>query len=948
MGVIFYSESDPRPSRIVQEYSDVPGRETATTIIGGADAALFHIWEPGTTFNGVAREPGHAYLVLDWSQWNLPGNVIDYETPLDEGRDSIYNVQVRTDYFYAGTNVVDDWQFVITNNVPVNVSPDHTGRVLENARTGTPTGVDLRGWDGAGADARYVLVDNAGGRFQINYDTGVVTVANGALIDNETAPEIGYTITVGYLEGSNVVPSNTEQFRIDVLGGTEPIELNLSGNPDINGLLGGYAHRTYDNFLGQTDLTYSFPQSPDEYLINGLGYEQIVGFLPLNEAQRLAYEADIGILAEFEAVADLFFHFTTDPNADIRFAQATQIDYGPGGNVLHVPGTLPGTAEALALVKGPAPGSDHYVRGDVWFSQGQPASAGTNNSTPTLGDFVYTATFMHELGHALGLKHGHETAVAHGITFPQLPDDHDSQEYSIMTYNTYPNVQANANDYPTTLMVADIAALQYMYGPNTTTNSADTTYRWSDTTGELFINDVGQGERSSNRNTIFMTVWDPNGFDTYDLSNYTNDVQIDLRPGQWTTTSVAQLADLNTNNPGVNMARGNIANALLYQGNTASLIENAFSGSGDDTIMGNEAHNMFNAGGGHDTVDGSAGIDTARFSGLRSGYTLTPLSGSKIQVAGPDGSDILTNVEILFFDDDTVVWQTPTLAIDFGLTGERRWVGGTGDFDGDGTGDILVRDADTGAVNTILVKDGGSAGTGAVGVLSGSWLLAGTGDFNNDGTSDVVLRNASTGNVDSWIVQNGQWSASGAIGILSGAWQFAATGDFNSDGTTDVLIRNADSGFVDSWIVKNGQWSASGAVGVLSGAWQFAAVGDFNGDGTSDVLIRNTGTGQVDAWIVQNGQWSASRAAGVLSGNWQLAGSGDFNGDGTDDVLLRDASTGAIDAWILRDGSWSASVGIGSNEIASQVGAIGDFDNDGVSDLFWQNQANGHAVEWLL
>jgi len=345
---------------------------------------------------------------------------------------------------------------------------------------------------------------------------------------------------------------------------------------------------------------------------------------------------------------------------------------------------------------------------------------------------------------------------------------------------------------------------------------------------------------------------------------------------------------------------------------------------------------------------GGSGIDTAIFAGLRSAYTLTPLSGSSIRVVGPDGTDTLTNVENLAFDDITVAWQTAPLAIDFGLTNATRWIAGAGDFNRDGSSDILIRNATTGAVDTILVNDGGNAGSGAVGVLSGGWQLAGTGDFTNDGSADVLLLNTASREVNTWIVQNGQWAASGAVGVLVGAWQLLGTGDFSGDGTTDVLLRNGATGEINTWIVKNGQWSASGAVGLEVGGWHVIGTGDVNNDGIADVLLHDVSNNDVAAWIVREGQWSASTACGVLSGAWQVKGIGDFNGDGTGDVLLHNTATAEVAAWILQNGSWTNSVSLGTFDTASSPVAIGDFNNDGTDDLFWQNQTTGHAVEWLL
>ena len=91
-------------------------------------------------------------------------------------------------------------------------------------------------------------------------------------------------------------------------------------------------------------------------------------------------------------------------------------------------------------------------------------------------------------------------------------------------------------------MMYDIAALQYLYGANYNTNNTDTVYKWNPATGQETINGVAQAAPGGN--TIFMTIWDGGGNDTYDFSNYTTNVTVNLQPGSWTTTSTAQLANL--------------------------------------------------------------------------------------------------------------------------------------------------------------------------------------------------------------------------------------------------------------------------------------------------------------------------------------------------------------------------------------------------------------------
>ena len=191
-------------------------------------------------------------------------------------------------------------------------------------------------------------------------------------------------------------------------------------------------------------------------------------------------------------------------------------------------------------------------------------------------------------------------------------------------------------------MLDDLAALQYMYGANYGTNGGDTAYRWNPSTGELSVNGAGQGSAATN--TILETIWDGGGIDTYDFSAYTTNLRVDINPGGWTTTSTAQLAVLGTNH----VARGNIASAYLYAGNTASLIENVRGGTGADRIVGNVAANRLEGGSGNDTLYGGASNDVFRGGGGNDRFIFnTALGASNIETI----EDFKHDTDLLALDD---------------------------------------------------------------------------------------------------------------------------------------------------------------------------------------------------------------------------------------------------------------------------------------------------------
>ena len=170
-------------------------------------------------------------------------------------------------------------------------------------------------------------------------------------------------------------------------------------------------------------------------------------------------------------------------------------------------------------------------------------------SQAQLGNY-YFATALHELGHSFGLKHSQETGGVAGVA---VPSAQDNSEYTVMSYRSYADgpltgYTAEAYGYAQTYMANDIFALQTLYGANYTTHSEDTVYSWSPTTGQQFINGVAQlapgSGNGGSSNRIFETVWDGNGVDTYDFSNYTTTLRVDLDPGASSTLSAAQIANL--------------------------------------------------------------------------------------------------------------------------------------------------------------------------------------------------------------------------------------------------------------------------------------------------------------------------------------------------------------------------------------------------------------------
>ncbi|MFO1390558.1 beta strand repeat-containing protein [Cellvibrio sp.] len=628
------------------------------------------------------------------------GALLDYETATSH---TVTVKAVSSD----GSETSADFTINITNtnDNPVVLSDSNAAlnTVAEGAATGSLVGVTALGTDAdAGTTVTYSLTDNAGGRFAINATTGVITVANGALLDYESATSHTVTVKAVSSDGSET----TGDFTINITNTNDNPVVLTDSNAALNSVAEGAATGSLVGVtaLGTdadagTTVTYSLTDNAGgRFAINAT-----TGVITVANGALLDYESATSHTVTVKAVSSDGSETTGDFTINITNTNDNPVVLTDSNAALN---SVAEGAATGSLVGVTALGTDADAGTTVTYSL-------TDNAG---GRFAINAT-TGVITVANGALLDYETATSHTVTVKAVSSDgsETSADFTINITNTNDNPVVLSDSNAALNTVAEGAATGSLVGVTALGTDAD-----AGTTVTYSLTDNAGGRFAINATTGVITVADGALLDYESATSHTVTVKAVSSDGSETTGDFT-IAVTNTNDNPVVLSDSNAAlNSVAEGAATGSLV--GVTALGTDADAGTTVtYSLTDNAGGRFAINATTGVITVA-NGALLDYESATSHTVTVKAVSSDGSETSADftINITNTNDNPVVLSDSNAALNTVAEGAA-----TGSLVGV---TALGTDADAGTTVTYSLTDnaGGrfaiNATTGVITVADGALL----------------------------------------------------------------------------------------------------------------------------------------------------------------------------------------------------------------------------------
>lgn len=881
-------------------------------------------------FSAAGGNPGNIFAIDPATGIVTVANsgALDYETATDFGDGTRgYTILVEATAAGVVSEPVAFRVLVSDGNDPPVFLPEPDGdpaanEVAEGAANGTLVGITAQAADPNGDGFAYSLADNAGGRFAIDPVTGVVTVANGGLLDFET--QASWAITVRASDGTHF---SDQTFTINLTDSATASWSGTAGN-DVFSATSGEAW-TLDGGAGNDVI---IGNNLADTLIGGEGDDVLIG---LNGDDTFLYSGAANGTDQINGGSGWDIIRATEENTVIGISSLNSIEVLDSSGFQNISVQATAGNDTLDFTNVSVNGTVVIHGGDgddtLIGSASSDDFAGDNGNDVLIGGNGFN-TF-----HYAGTATGFDT-ITGGTGYDRIVADADNTVITLdslsgieeISTGGYSNVVIQGSSGDNTFDVQNLLMNGTMTilagGGADTINSGGTDDTIFGEDGDDFIRGGGGADILNGGN----------GVDTLSYSGNGGPVNVNL------ATNAVSGGD----------ATGDIISGFenviasdsddVITGSTAANV--ITGGAGNDTMSGGDGNDTFLIGvnSGTDAITGGNGTDTIRFTEDNAILALSSVSTVEIidasmaynaQIAGTDTANTL-NFSAMTLTNIAGLYGLGGNDVITGSTGNDTIIGGAGnDTLSGGNGDDTFRydggdegfDALNGGANSDTVQASTSGVTIGLTSITGVEAISGYGDTIIQGSTAANTLNFSAIAVSGIAMIDGGAGndvITGSIGddMIRGG---AGNDTLNGGEGNDIFYVNGTAEGVDRYNGGNGydQLVAQGDNTTIGLGTSISGIELITSQGYANVKI--SGTTGADVWdftdTVLDGIVSIASGAGIDN----------ITGSGGDDVILGGASGdtlnggAGIDTLSYAGSATAVTINLGTNT-ASGGDATGD------------------------